>query len=305
MNKKIVVIGAGNVGSHIVFSAINKKIKADFILVDKCDSFEEGQVLDLKDSLSFSQYTKVETGDLSDEKVRKSDIFIITAGVKQKEGEDRLSLLNRNIKILEDIKKEIGKIKKTAIVILVSNPVDILAQKAIKIFDLPKNQVFGSGTILDTSRLKWRLSEVVDKNGKNIFNKNPEKIKAYVFGEHGDSSFIAWSLIKNSDKIKAKQKEEIEKKVRQEAYKIISEKGATFFGIGSAVTKIIENIIEEKKEELMISAPLDGQYGQENISIGVPVILSKKGIEKIIIKKINQKEKSKFNISIKKMKEFL
>ena len=154
MNKKIVIIGAGNVGSHIAAASIHKNLKADIILVDICNEFETAQVLDLKDTLAYSKNTTIETGDLADKKAQDADIFVITAGVAQEEGEDRISLLSRNIKILQGIKNALGEIKKTALVIIVSNPVDLLTQYAMEIFNLPKGQIFGTGTALDSARLQ-------------------------------------------------------------------------------------------------------------------------------------------------------
>ena len=152
--KKIVIIGTGNVGSHIVSASIYRKFSAEFILVDLCEEYERAQYLDLKDTLPFSQKVKISRGDLGDKKVSDGDIFIITAGAKQKEGQSRLDLLDENTKILKDISEKLGDIKKTALVILVTNPVDLLVQRAQEIFDLNSRQIFGTGTLLDSARLK-------------------------------------------------------------------------------------------------------------------------------------------------------
>ncbi len=304
-NKKIVIIGAGNVGSHITAAGIHKDLKADFILVDISDKFENAQVLDLKDALVFSKNTKVKTGDLGDKEVTNADIFVITAGVPQKKGEDRIALLDKNVKVLQNIKNSLGKIKNSAIVVIVSNPVDLLTQKATEIFSLPKGRVFGTGTSLDSARLRWHLAELKDKKNKKIFPEKTEKIKAYVLGEHGDSSFVCWSQIKNSEKVSDSQKSSIEKKVRREAYEIIEGKGATYFGIGATVANILETILSNKKKIFSLSVPLSGQYGHKNIAIGVLAKLSKKGITKIIEKEFSKSEKEKFEKSVKKLKSFL
>jgi L-lactate dehydrogenase len=187
--KKITVIGAGNVGSHIVSASIHRNFSAEFILVDLCEKYEHAQFLDLKDALPFGQKTKISQADLGDKILADSDIFIITAGAKQKEGQSRLDLVEENTQILKDISEKIGPLKKTALVILVSNPVDILVQKAQELFNLNRWQVFGTGTLLDSARLDWRLSEI-KKNRKNLFDSRPEKVKSFVLGEHGDSSFV-------------------------------------------------------------------------------------------------------------------
>ncbi|PID83200.1 hypothetical protein CSB11_02545 [Candidatus Campbellbacteria bacterium] len=294
--KKITIIGAGDVGSHIASACIHQNLNAQIYLVDINQKFEEAQILDLKDTLAFTKNTQIAGADLADDVVKQSDIFVITAGVRQKEGEDRISLLDRNIKILKSIKSEIGEVKKSAIVILVTNPVDLLTQSASEIFNLDKKQVFGTGTSLDSSRLKWHLAEAL--------NKKPNEIKAYVLGEHGDSSFVYWSDFKDAKKFSKEQKEKIQNIVRTQAYEIIEGKGSTYFGIGFVTSQILKSIVGNENQIFSLSCCQSGEFGFEDISIGVLARVSNKGV-KILNKKLNKEEQKLFDISVKKMQKVL
>jgi len=271
--KKIAIIGAGNVGAHVAAAAIHKNLTAEILLVDENEKFENSQVLDLRDALNFFPAAKISGADFGEKKLRDADIFVITAGAKQAPGETRIDLLEKNILILKKIASQIGKIKSSAIVILVTNPVDILTHAAQKIFDLPRAQIFGSGTVLDSARLRWRLAD--------FFKKNISEISGFVLGEHGDSEFVAWSTVKNSEKIPAEKKIEIETAVRRAAYEIIAGKGATFFGIGAAAAEILAAILRDEKKILPISAILRGEFSIEKMAVGVPCVVGKSGVEKI------------------------
>ncbi len=295
--KKVAIIGVGNVGAHIASASINKNLAAEFLLVDQNQEFETAQVLDLCDSLLFSHNSRVESADFGDEKVREADIFVITAGAKQNPGETRIDLLAKNREILKSIKNSLGEIKKTAIVILVTNPVDILTTIAAEIFGLPQNQVFGSGTLLDTARLRWRLARKFDKNIANIHG--------YVLGEHGDSEFVAWSTVNGSEVLSAEEKEKIATRVREEAYDIIAGKGATYFGIGAAAAKIISVILNNSEKVLPVSTVLNGEYGVQGIALGVPAKIGENGVEEVLEITLNEEEKQKLQNSAKKLKKLL
>lgn len=294
--KKITIIGVGDVGSHIASACIHENLNAEIYLVDINQKLEEAQILDLKDTLSFAKNTKIEGADLGDKAVQESDIFVITAGVRQQKGEDRISLLNRNIKILQSIKNEIGEVKKTAIVLMVANPVDLLTKSACQIFGLDRKQVFGTGTSLDSSRLKWQLAEKL--------SKKPNEVKAYVLGEHGDSSFVFWSDFKDSKKLSKIQKDEIQESVRKQAYEIIEGKGSTYFGIGFVTAQILKSIIGNENQIFALSCVQENEFGFENIAIGVLARVSNKGV-KILNKKLNKEEQKLFSISAKKMQKVL
>jgi len=295
--KKIAIIGAGNVGAHVASVAVNKGLPVELIIIDRNQEFEMGHVLDLRDSLLFSPNARVRSGDLTDKFTREADVFVITAGAAQEPGETRIDLLGRNVEILKSIKKDLGTLKKEAIVILVSNPVDIITQIATEIFGLSKGQVFGTGTLLDTSRLRWRLAERFDRNISNIHG--------YVLGEHGDSEFVAWSTVDHAEEIPEKERIELEKQVRRAAYEIIEGKGATYFGIGAATVDIMSSIILDSGRVFPVSAPLHGEYGIKRIAIGVPVKIGAKGIEEVIEKHLLPEELEKLQGSAKKLKDIL
>jgi L-lactate dehydrogenase len=285
--KKVVVIGAGNVGAHIVSAGIIKNLPIEFHLIDHNQQIEEAQVLDLCDSTLFSPNTRVYASQFSDESVQQADIFIITAGAKQEVNETRLELLKKNRKILVSIKESLGEIKSSAIIIMVSNPVDVLTSIAQEVFNLPSSQIFGSGTLLDTARLRVRLSQELKTNTSNIHG--------YVLGEHGDSEFIAWSTVQNAGTFNQDSRDTIEKQVKQKAYRIIEGKGSTYFGIGTAVMEIVEAIIGDSEKIFPLSVYLHGEYGISNIALGVPAKVGEQGIKEVLELDLTKDEIQKLN----------
>ncbi len=295
--KTIAIIGAGNVGAHVASVAVNKNLPAEILLIDRNQEFETGQVLDLCDSLLFSPNARVFNGDLTDEKTRNADIFVITAGVSQKPGETRIDLLERNVEILRSIKTKLGKLRNEAIVIIVTNPVDILTKMAEDIFELPKGKVLGTGTLLDTSRLRWRLAKRFDQNIANVHG--------YVLGEHGDSEFVAWSTVDQVENISPEEQENLQEQVRNAAYEIIEGKGATYFGIGAATVEILSSIILNSRRVFPVSASLNGEYGIDGIALGVPVKIGAQGIEEIVEKPLSKEELVQLQASAEKLKTVL
>ncbi len=295
--KKVAIIGTGNVGAHVASAGILKNLPVEFLLVDMNQQFETAQVLDMKDSLLFSPKAKVRGVDFGDKILSDADIFVITAGVAQTPGETRCALLNRNIQILKSIKKSLGALKRTAIVILVTNPVDILTQMASEIFSLPKGHVFGSGTLLDSSRLRWRLAE--------RFEKNIADVTGWVMGEHGDSEFVAWSTVSDAAKLSATEKKKIEHAVMREAYEIIEGKGSTYFGIGAAVAEILDAILSDEGRILPVSMPLSGQFKIKGIALGVPCKVGKDGVEEVVKIALTSDEQKKLAISAEKLRKLL
>ncbi len=293
--KKIAIIGAGNVGAHTASSIIQRDISAEIHLIDQHQDFEKAQVLDLKDSLLFHPKGKIFEANYGDKVLSDCDIIVITAGAKQETGESRCKLLGRNIQILQKIKKDIGEIKPSCIVILITNPVDILTKAASEIFGLPWGQVFGTGTLLDSSRLRWRLGEKFKVNVKNTHGM--------VLGEHGDSEFVAWSTVSREEKLSDQEKEDIELDVRNAAYKIIEGKGSTYFGIGSSCAEFIENIFSDSQAILPVSVPLNGQYGIHGIAVSVPAQIGEKGVIEIVEKDLTEDENKKLKSSAEKLKK--
>lgn len=291
----VAIIGAGNVGSHIAAACLLKNLPAHVLLCDNDENFEAAQVMDLKDSRMFCKKTSIEGGNLGEKKMSDADIFVITAGVRQEPGEDRCSLLARNVQVLQGIKAKIGTIKPTALIILVTNPVDVLTEMAVHIFELPRTQVFGTGTLLDSARLRWRLAE--------YFDRHIDDVDGYVIGEHGDSELVAWSSVTLSKRIPEEEKKRIGEEIKNAAYQIIQGKGSTFFGIGAVAAQLLSYILSDSKKIIPLSCSLQGEYGVNGISLGVPVKIGKRGIEKIQELELLPEEKEKFLASAEKLKK--
>ncbi|MEI7510783.1 MAG: L-lactate dehydrogenase [Candidatus Peregrinibacteria bacterium] len=300
--KRITIVGAGAVGAHIASAGILKDLPAEFLLLDLNEDLEAAQVLDLRDSLLFSDTKGISGADFGSKEVQESDIFIITAGSAQKEGESRTNLLGRNEKILRSIADGIGKMKETAVVMMVTNPVDILTELAQDIFGLPRGQVLGTGTLLDSSRMKWHIAEKCGVHPKNV--------AGFVLGEHGDSEFIAWSQVmvrgrRVQDLLSTEERDEIEQQTQREAYEIIKRKGATFFGIGAATIKIVSAILGDRKDIFPVSASLNGGFGISGVALGIPCVIGERGIEQIWEIPLEAAEQEKLKKSAEKLQGFL
>ena len=300
LKNKIVVIGAGAVGSTIAYSLMIKNLTSDITLVDVNKEREQGEVMDISDALSFSETSTINAGDY--DSVKDADIIILTAGAAQKDGESRLDLITKNKNIVNSIFKEIKEIKKSAIILVVSNPVDILTYLVQEIVDLPHNQVFGTGTALDSARLRSNLSK--------RFNIDSHQIEGFVLGEHGDSEFIAWSTVSIGGKpiTEMLNKEEMTKicdEVKNEVYEIIKEKGATYYGIGMTVVDIVEALMLDQNKILPVTYRLNDYNGVSDICLGSTAVVGSSGIIRPWLIELNQEEKEKFQESAKKIKEYL
>lgn len=292
--RKVVIVGAGAVGSTFAFALAQHGIANEIAITDMNKELVQGQILDLMHGNPFFPSVNIYEGsniDYSD-----ADAIVITAGVKMTSGnESRLSLLRKNKSIIEGIVDEITKQNSRAIIIMVSNPVDVLTYVAWKKSGWERNRVIGSGTVLDSARLRYLLSK---KCGIDVHN-----VHAYVLGEHGDSEFAAWSMahiggipVDNYCSIcglctnYVEERKKIEETVRNSAYHIIDYKGATYFGIAMALLKIISAILRNEKSILTVSTVLQGEYGLSDVCLGVPAILSGSGIERILETKLMSQE---------------
>ncbi|MFH0820718.1 MAG: L-lactate dehydrogenase [Candidatus Peregrinibacteria bacterium] len=297
---RIAIIGTGMVGSSFAYAAMIKGLAAQLILIDSSEDREKGEVMDLTHGLIGAEAGNVRGGDLKD--CRDVDLIVITAGAAQKPGETRLDLVNKNVKILRGIIKGMGKLRKGTVVIIVSNPVDILTYVAQQEIHLPKGQVFGSGTSLDTSRLRYNISQ---KLGVNLHN-----VHGYVLGEHGDSEFVAWSLTNVSSVpatklLTAKQKKDLEYKTMRAAYEIIQLKKATYYGIGVVVAELVEAVLHDKKFIVPVSTEPGGAYGIKGICLGVPCVLGRGGVERVWPIPLDSAEKKKLKKSAHLLKKIL
>lgn len=297
---RIAIIGAGFVGSTIAFAVMLKGLAAEIILIDVNEAREEGEVMDLGDGLINGQIGSVCRGDLPD--CQNVDLVIITAGLAQKSGETRLDLVTKNKAILENIIAGMGKLRPDTVVLVIANPVDILTQLAVKLIDLPKGQVFGSGTALDTARLRHNVAK---KIGVNVAN-----VHGYVLGEHGDSEFVAWETVTVSGApitglLSEADQKEIEDKTRSAAYDIIQRKAATYYGIAAVACEIIAAVLHDKELIMPVSTEPGSAYGLTGVSLGVPAVLGRKGIEKIWPLTLSASSQAKLENSAKVIQNFL
>jgi L-lactate dehydrogenase len=299
-SQKIAIIGAGAVGATTAYAIMLRNLAAGIILVDVNEAKQEGEVMDISDGLCFVETGSVATGTFRD--AADADIIIVTAGMAQKPGETRMDLVVKNKEVVKSIFKQVGKIKSSAIVIMVSNPVDVLTYLAQEIAGLPKNQVFGTGTNLDTARLRSAVGDHLNVNSQNVHG--------YVLGEHGDSEFIAWSTVtvgglSGEGLISVGVKKEISLKVKGEAYEIINRKGATFYGIATAVADIVEAILFDQHKILPLSTRIKNWNGVSNVSIGVPAVLGRSGIERVWPVALLKEERDLFIQSAETLKKYI
>ncbi len=297
---RIAVVGTGMVGSSFAYAAMIKGLAAELIMIDASEEREEGEVMDLTDALIGTETGHVSQGTLKD--CGDVDIIVITAGAAQKPGQTRLDLVNTNVGILRSLIKGMGKLRQDTVVLIISNPVDILTYIGSKEIDLPSGQVLGSGTSLDTSRLRHSISEELDVNLHNVHG--------YVLGEHGDTEFTAWSTVNvstvpASELLSKKQMDAIEKSTREKAYEIIKRKKATYYGIGVVATEIVEAIMQDEQRILPISTEPGKDYGITGISLGVPAVIGRSGVEKVWKVDLTAEEEKKLQASADKLKDIL
>lgn len=302
---KVVLVGTGFVGMSMAYSMLNRGGVNELILIDIDKDKTKGEEMDLSHGLPFApQKMVIKAGDY--EECKDAQVIVITAGIAQKPGQTRLELVETNTKIMKDITKNIMKSGFNGIIIVASNPVDLMTYVVSKISGLPRNQVFGSGTVLDTARLRYIISDYLKVSSKNIH--------AYIMGEHGDSSFVPWEhAYVGCKKIKDVMKDgkhpmedlnKIHQDVVNAAYEIIDKKKATYYGIGMALSKIVKSVLDNDNSILTVSTYLkEGQYGQDDIFIGVPAIINSNGVRELLKLELNDEEQEKLNNSCKIIKE--
>lgn len=282
--KKGAIIGCGMVGSAIAFALMQKGLFSELVLIDVKREKAEGEAMDLADGMPYGTSMDIYAGDYSD--LTDCALVIVTAGASQMPGEKRTDLIGRNVKILKTIIPKVCHSGFQGILLMVSNPVDALTYAAWKISGFPAARVMGSGTVLDTARLKQLLGEKL--------NVDPKSVHAFVIGEHGDSELAVWSSA-NISGIELKHfwelrgcgeyeasLQRIYESVRDSAYEIIQRKGATYYGIAMAVQRIVSGIVNEEHSVLPVSVPLQGQYGLEGLSLSLPALVGRGGIEEIL-----------------------
>ena len=301
MNKnKVSIIGAGMVGSTTAYSLISSKIVEEIALIDINKKLSKSQAMDLQHSVPFWGYTNVKSGSYND--IKNSRVVIITCGASQKEGQTRLNLLKKNSEIIEEVMPRIFKQNPKVIVIMVTNPVDILTNIAIKMFPQKKAQIFGSGTILDTARLRFLLGEKI--------SVNPKSLHGYIIGEHGDSEVPLWSTVTVGNtpldrfkKLSKKEKDDIFDQAKNAAYAIIAGKQATYYAISAGVVSLVEAVLYNKKTVFTVSHTVEGRFGIKDVCLSLPMVIGENGIMEKINIQISKEEKGLLKKSAKKLKQ--
>lgn len=304
---KIVLIGSGAVGASYAFSLLNQGIPCELVIIDLNKDKAEGDALDLNHGLPFAPaWMKIYRGDYSD--CQDADLVVLTAGANQKPGETRMDLVSKNVRIIQSIVDQVMANGFRGIFIVATNPVDILTYATWRFSGLPKERVIGSGTILDTARLRFSLGEYFGIDSRNIH--------AYIIGEHGDTELPVWShagvgviqihdYIQRHPDYKLDDLDGIFIRVRDAAYHIIEKKGATFYAIAMALVRLTKAILQDEHSILTPSVYLDGEYGFHDLYIGVPAIVTRQGIAEKIEIQLNEQERELFAQSATTLKTTL
>jgi L-lactate dehydrogenase len=291
LKNKVTIIGAGMVGSTTAYGLIASDITEEIAILDLNKKLVKAQVMDLQHSIPFWGYTEIKEGSYKD--IKDSKVVIITCGAAQKEGETRIDLLSKNARIIKEIMPKIFKENPNVVVIMVTNPVDILTNIAIKMFPKKKNQIFGSGTILDTARFRFLLGEKMDVN--------PKSVHAYIAGEHGDSELALWSTatvgntpLDKFQKISQKDKDKIFTQAKNAAYAIISGKQSTYYAIAAGLVKLTKAVFYDKKTVYTVSHPLGGRFGIKDVSLSLPAVIGAKGVIREVDIQLSALEKNNY-----------
>ena len=303
---KIVLVGTGFVGMSMAYSMLNRGGIEELILIDIDKEKTIGEEMDLSHGLPFApQKMVIKAGDYSE--CKDAEIVVITAGVAQKQGgQTRLELAEVNTKIVKDITKNIMASGFNGVIIVASNPVDLMAYVVYKVSGLPKNKVIGSGTVLDTARLRYMIADYLKVSSKNVH--------AYIMGEHGDSSFVPWKhayvgcksiidIMKDGNH-PMEDLDKIHKNVVNAAYEIIERKKATYYGIGMSLNRLVRAVLDNENSVLTVSTYLEnGKYGQDDVYIGVPAIINENGVRELLELDLNEQEQEKLDNSCKIIKQ--
>ncbi|MDO4271612.1 MAG: L-lactate dehydrogenase [Candidatus Saccharibacteria bacterium] len=302
---KVTIVGAGFVGSTIAYTLVNAGTVSEIVLVDVDNARAEGEAMDIEHGSPFFKESLIHAGDY--ETAAGSDIVIITAGTNQRPGETRMDLITRNAAIVKNVAKEIKKTCPEAIILVVANPVDVMTRVIQEVTGFPAERVIGSGTNLDSARLRYLLGKKFGIDSRNIH--------AYVLGEHGDSEFVAWSNVniagmninEASDSFGGIMGDydyiDLANETRDAAYEIINRKKATYYGIAASAARICEAILRDEKSILPLSVKLTGQYGLSDVYLSLPTVVGQHGVVKVIAPYLSEEEEGKLHHSAKLLAE--
>ena len=305
MGNKVTIIGAGQVGSTIAFALTLKQLASEIVLIDVVKDKAMGEAMDIRQGTPFIGPVYIHDGDYADAK--GSDVVVLTSGVARKPGQSRLDLAQTNVNITKSIIPEITKVATDALYVIVANPVDILTYQFVKTSGIPANRVFGTGTMLDTARFRARIAE--------NYKVAQENVHGYVFGEHGDSSFVPWSLANissipvddyakayNGEKLPAFDKDDVEDYIRKSGGIIISAKKCTNYAIGVTTATLVEALNYDTDSVLTISTMLDGEYGINDVCLSIPTVVGGNGIKGRIAAPLTDEEIVKLRASADALK---
>lgn len=308
--KKITILGAGNVGATIAYTLAMDGMASEIVLIDINKKKAQGEAMDILQGTPFCAPVNIHSGEYAD--AADSDVVVVTVGLARKPGQTRIDLAQANVDIIKSVMPQITKVAADAVYVVVSNPVDIITYAILKTTNLSERQVFGSGTMLDSARLRSCLAEHVGLNSKNVH--------AYVFGEHGDTSLIPWSLTTIAgmemskyctyvcDRHNGCGKEElkdIEEDVRTAGAKVIALKGATFYAIALSVRRICECILRDTDSVMTVSAMIHNQYGISDVCLSLPFVVGAQGIRRAIVPPLTEEEEALLHKSADALKEVI
>jgi L-lactate dehydrogenase len=305
--RKVVVIGAGSVGTTYVYTLMQTGLAGEIVLIDLDQKHLKGEIMDLEHGLAFVQPVEIRSGDYAD--CADANLIVVTAGAKQVSGQSRLELIRLNAYIIKSICDEIKKWDSDAVLVMVTNPVDALTQVALHRLGWPRERVIGSGTVLDSARFRSMLSRHCKIDTRNVH--------AYILGEHGDSEVAAWSLTHVAGVLMKdyciicqgcdpkKQHEDITRRVRDSAYHIIDYKGSTYYAIGLSLARISGAILRDEHSILTISILLQGEYDIDGICLSVPCVVGKAGVERIITAHLDADEHAALKASAQTLRKVL
>ncbi len=292
ITNKVAIVGIGNVGATLAYALTLSGLATEIVLIDRNSHKAEGEAMDLMHAVPLVRPTRIYAGDYQD--THGAAITVVTAGTAQRPGETRLDLAQRNTDIFKQIIPEIVKHNPEGLILIATNPVDVLTYASIKISGLPSKRVFGSGTILDTARFRYLLSK--------RFEVDPRSVHAYIIGEHGDSEVAVWSLANiagmnladycrtNEMGCTNQDLNEIFTQTRDAAYHIIERKGATYYAIGTGLERIIEAVLRDQSTVLSVSSLIDNYYALDDVCFSLPSVIDRGGIERVLRLKLNEDE---------------
>jgi L-lactate dehydrogenase len=304
-SRKIGLVGTGMVGASFAYALTQREVVNELVLIDANTARAEGEAMDLNHGIPFLAPMKIFSGNYQD--LAGAAVTVITAGLAQKPGETRLQLLEKNEAIFKQIIPEIVKYNPDGIILIATNPVDVLTYLTLKISGLPANKVIGSGTILDTARLRYFVGD--------RYQVNPSSVHAYIIGEHGDSELAAWSFATiggvplreyaspSGVGYDESALQAIFEETRDAAYKIIERKGATYYAIGLGLVEIVEAIVRNEHAVLPVSSLMNGQFGVSEVCISLPTIVGESGVEGVLNVRLNEQEQEGFRKSAETLKE--